>query len=38
MDFPNSDDFLVELGSCYVDGFKERLRQVKALFPDLDMS
>lgn len=38
MDFCNSDDFLCELGSYYVDGFNECLYQVKASFPDLDLS
>ena len=37
-EFRNSDGFLTELGSCYADGFNECIRQVKALFLDLDMS
>ena len=36
--FCNSDGFFYELGGCYADGFNECLRQVKALFPDLDIS
>ena len=36
--FCNSDGFFYELGDCYADGFNECLRQVKALFPDLDIS
>lgn len=37
-DFRNSDDFLTELSDCYDDGFQECLRQLKALYPDLDVS
>lgn len=38
MEFCNSNGFLTELSGCYADGFNECLCQVKALFPDLDMS
>lgn len=37
-DFRNSDGFLTELSDCYDDGFQECLRQLKALYPDLDVS
>lgn len=37
-DFRNSDGFLTELSDCYNDGFQEYLRQLKALYPDLDVS
>ena len=37
-EFCNSDGFLSKLSGCYADGFNECLRQVKALFPDLDVS
>ena len=37
-EFCNFDGFLYELGSCYADGFNECLYQVKALFPNLDLS
>lgn len=36
--FCNSDSFLDELSGCYDDGFQECLRQVKALYPNLDVS
>lgn len=38
MEFRNCDRFLAELGGCYTDGFNECPCQVKALFPDLDVS
>nr|POE64499.1 hypothetical protein CFP56_67471 [Quercus suber]POE64500.1 hypothetical protein CFP56_67472 [Quercus suber] len=38
MEFCNSDGFLAELDGCYTEGFNKCLRQVKALFPNLDVS
>ena len=32
------DSLLAELGGSFVDGFDDYLRQVKASFPDLDLS
>ena len=37
-EFRDFDAFLYELGSCFVDGFNDFLRQVKASFPDMDLS
>ena len=37
-EFRDFDAFLYELGSCFVDGFNDCLHQVKASFPDLDLS
>ena len=37
-EFRNSDGFLTELSDCYDNEFQECLRQVKSLYPDLDMS
>ena len=37
-EFHNFDEFLYELGCCYANDFNEYLRQVKGLFPNLDMS
>ena len=37
-DFRNSDTFLYKLGGCFTDGFNDCLCQVKAFFPDLDLS
>ena len=36
--FHNFDGFLTKLSDCYDDGFQECLHQVKALYPDLDVS
>ena len=36
--FCNSDGFLTELGGYYANSFNECLHQVKALFPNLDVS
>ena len=37
-EFCNSDGFLTELGGYYANSFNECLHQVKALFPNLDVS
>ena len=37
-DFRDFDGFLTELSDCYSDGFHECLCQVKALYPNLEMS
>ena len=37
-EFRDFDAFLYELGSCFVDGFNDCPRQVKASFPDMDLS
>ena len=37
-EFRNSDAFLYDLGGCFADSFNDCLRQVKASFPDLDLS
>ena len=38
LEYHDSDAFLLELGVLYNDGFDDALRQVKALYPELDMS
>ena len=38
IEFCNSDGILTELNECYDDSFQECLHQVKALYPDQDMS
>ena len=37
-EFRNSNAFLYDLGGCFADSFNDCLRQVKASFPDLDLS
>ena len=37
-EFHDSDAFLYELGGCLADGFNDCLYQVKASFPNLDLS
>ena len=37
-EFRDSDAFLYELGSCFVDGFNDCLHQVKVSFLNLDLS
>lgn len=37
-EYYNSDDLLYELGNSFSDGFDDCLHQVKATFPDLDLS
>lgn len=37
-EYRDSDAFLKELGSSFADGFDDCFRQVKASFPDLDLS
>jgi len=37
-EYCNSDALLCELGGSFADGFDDCLRQVKASFPDLDLS
>ena len=37
-EFHNSDGFLTQLSDCYENSFQECLRQVKALYPNLDVS
>ena len=37
-EYHDSDVFLTELGGTYADGFNDCLCQVKASFPDLDLS
>ena len=38
LEYRDSDAFLSELGVSYTDGFDNALRQVKALYPELDVS
>ena len=38
IEFRNSNDFLTKLSDCYDDKFQECLCQVKALYPNLDVS
>ena len=37
-EYHNADALLAELGGSFIDGFDDCLRQVKASFPDLDLS
>ena len=37
-EYRDSDDLLRELGGSFTDGFDDCIRQVKASFPDLDLS
>ncbi|KAL0008608.1 hypothetical protein SO802_010110 [Lithocarpus litseifolius] len=37
-EFHTSNSFLFELGGCFADSFNDYFRQVKASFPDLDLS
>ena len=37
-EYCDSDAFLYELGGSFADGFNNCFRQVKASFPDLDLS
>ena len=37
-EYHDSDALLTELGSSFADGFNDCLRQVRAAFPDLDLS
>ena len=37
-EYCDSNDLLRELGKSFVDGFDDYIRQVKALFPNLDLS
>ena len=38
LEYHDSDTLLSELGVSYNDGFDDALRQVKALYPELDLS
>ena len=38
LEYRDSDTLLLELGVSYNDGFGDALRQVKALYPKLDVS
>ena len=38
VEFRGFDGFFIELNNCYFDGFLECLRQIKALYPNLDVS
>ena len=37
-EYHDSNAYLIELRGIYADGFDDRLHQVKASFPDLDLS
>ena len=37
-EYRDSDTLIKELGGSFVDGFNDCFRQVKASFPDLDLS
>ena len=38
LEYRDSDALILELGVSYNDGFDDALRQVKALYPELDLS